>query len=143
MHEQAWHRAAPPIWAPIGQDQVCQRYEPYVLQIDSSARYSRSCLRNPRTAPNDASLCQGKEGGGFAAPVFPGGAAHGPGPSLRLQGCCAIACGDGLTAGLDPGASTAPGGRKSGRPGPAPGARGTQTQSGGAGERVLGGGARA
>jgi len=87
--------------------------------------------------------CQERKGGGFAAAVFAGRAAPGYGAVPPASRLLRIACGDGLTAGLDPGASTAPGGRKSGRPGPAPGARGTQTQSGGAGERVLGGGARA
>ncbi len=45
-----------PIWAPIGQDQACQPIRaPHVLQIDFSARCSRSCLTSPEPrAPSRA-----------------------------------------------------------------------------------------
>src|SRR6266566_7418300 len=55
------------------------------------------------------------EGGGFAAAVFPGRAAQATGPSLRSQGCLHRAARDGLRPPVDTGASTAPGGRKSGQ----------------------------
>jgi len=49
-------------------------------------------------------------------------------PASRLL---RIACGDGLRAGLDPGASTAPGGRKSGQARACPAAaRGTRARRG-------------
>jgi hypothetical protein len=88
---------------------------PAGTQNDIYARHRQRVLRHKDPYLTNPLCVKKEDGGGFAAAVFFWAfrACYGAvPPASRLL---RIACGDGLTAGLDPGASTAPGGRKSGQ----------------------------